>query len=228
MNIDLKTEYKLKIIRRIPRVVSEVLSAFRENAFLAGGSIRSILGDTQVKDWDIFVRKEYRAEIAESLEKENFFQPKARTISTDSADTIVMPLCEPIQIIHGFSFSGADDLISQFDFSVNAATLYCDLSGKYQFVFNYSFLHDTFHRVMRWIVSSENEDKESLDGLQKSLRLAREGFRVPRDSLVRMLIGGLKNAGVILSIDQMNIISEKIDQGGAYEIQDATESPKKE
>lgn len=133
----------LKVVGNIPRCVMDLLQ--NNKIYLAGGFIRSVLADEEIKDIDLFTESELKsAELCTDLAAVISGSGK---IETENAFTVVDTIMPDIQFIHRWTFNNPYDLIASFDFTIAQAAIWWE-NGEWRSVTSESFYDDLYHKQL--------------------------------------------------------------------------------
>jgi hypothetical protein len=179
---------------RLPVSVKKIMQTpeWKNNLFVGGGYLRSVVSGEPINDVDIFVKSKKDAELlAYSLCRQ-----KEDIVKTDNAYTIKGKL--PIQIIHRWIFEKPEDVSNSFDFTICCAVIYFD--DKFD-----SYCDDRFYidiASKRLVYRSPIRNEDAGGSMLRVLKYYQKGYRIPLDSLggvISRLVFGLDTSKVSIS-----------------------------
>lgn len=180
----------LWILRRLPKCVKDLMKQ-RRRTILAGGFIRSCIANEPIHDIDLFCESKDAAEVAaiKLAEKTGINlrgEPKTlhKIIHTDNAFTVLRNDCRPIQVIHRWTFSGAQDVVLSFDFTIARAALWNEKQqGRHVWrsISDDRFYADLAGKRLVYCQPIRNEDAGG--SLLRVLKFYQRGYRIPLESM---------------------------------------------
>jgi hypothetical protein len=167
-------------LKKMKKTIIDLLKAHPNQLFVAGGFIRSCISGDKINDIDIFApsaeiagnaARRLRHEEGRSIhESENAFTVRTRPVTT--------------QFIHRWTFATPTECIQSFDFTVAKAAIwwdgtawvsecderfYCDLAAK------------------RLVYCSPIREEEAGGSMLRVLKFYQRGYRIPMDSLAKVM-----------------------------------------
>jgi hypothetical protein len=203
------------VIKRLPKDVLDLLRLYKGRLFVAGGFIRACIANEKPRDIDLFCDSKELAELVAHRLK-----GKDNLISTCFAYTICRPLS--IQVIHRWLYDDPAELISQFDFTVVQAAIWCagNENGKASYK---SICVDRFYidiAAKRLVYVKPIRDEEPGGSAIRVLKYTARGYRVTLDSfgeVIARLVSGVDFA----KIHDPDAVGEIL-TGLLYEVDPAT------
>ena len=145
----------------------------KDAVMLAGGFIRTCIGNEKMTDVDLFTKSKESAELfALRLTKDN-----EKFIKTDNAFTIVCKV--PIQFIHRWSYNAPAEIIPSFDFTIARAVIWYD-GTDWQSLCDDRYYADL--AAKRLVYCCPNRVEEVGGSLLRVLKFYQKGYRIPLDS----------------------------------------------
>lgn len=169
------------LVTRLPLKLKEFLkSASGKNVIVAGGYIRSVITNEPVNDIDLFIAPEDESNLDFMVWKlsSNSLPP----IKTENAITLRENI--PIQIIHRWKFDTLDSTADSFDFTVCQAAFHFN-GEKWD-----SYCSDRYYSDLaakRLVYTSPKRIEEAGGSLLRVLKYYKKGFRIPVDSLAKVV-----------------------------------------
>lgn len=183
------------VVRRIPSDVRELVKL--RGLFVAGGLIRAVVAGEEVSDIDILAvsRTEARAAAEELVRQRG---PVARMFRTKNAFTVLQNGKTPVQFIHRWTFSAADELINSFDYTIAQAVVYFR-DMVWQSLLAETFYMDLAAKRLRYTSPVRHEDAGgSLLRMQKFIR---RGYSIAPEDMARViarLLSGVRDSRLAL------------------------------
>lgn len=177
-------------IRRLPKVVLDILKENPEKVFVSGGFVRSCVSGETVNDVDIFAPSKETAELlARRIANE-----KHLLIETDNAFT-VLGYKYTLQFIHRWSFQSPAECINSFDFTIAKAVIWDD-GKEYKSLIDDRFYIDLAAKRLVYCSPQRNEDAGG--SMLRLFKFYQRGYRAPLTTMAAVtarLIQGLENRG---------------------------------
>lgn len=167
-----------------------VLDLLNENVFLAGGAMRTLLLDEDIKDYDVFFRKQYEVpEARQKLVDEGFelvFECPEGKLFTYRKEWEPGPCGEPhimkVQLICN-EFGGPEDIINTFDFNAGR----CAMDNRNVYITD-QFIRDVMTKTLSlWRLTYP------VATLKRLVKYANKGYNINQVS--KEIVGELYNAG---------------------------------
>jgi hypothetical protein len=177
-------------LRRLPKVVMDILKENPGTVFVSGGFVRSCVSGEEVNDIDIFSSSEQSAELlARRISDENH-----HLIKTENAFT-VLGYKYTLQFIFRWSFKTPSECIESFDFTIAKAAIWDD--GKaYQSLIDERFYIDLAAKRLVYCCPQRNEDAGG--SMLRLFKFYQRGYRAPLSTMgavIARLIQKLENRG---------------------------------
>lgn len=169
----------------------DVETEFLEDAYIAGGSIRSMLLNEPVKDFDIFLRSNRLVDKIRAISNAAFISKNAVSVYKDGTQ---------IQIITN-SIDDPEKMIGEFDFTMNH-NYYCPVKDEL-------VVKDLVHIMLKQLVINKN-CRNKLGTLARITKFVNRGYSVP--SKIDMVMIGVD----ITKTDQIHTIEELIAESRMY------------
>ena len=190
-------------LRRTPRRVLELLKEKPGAVFVGGGFVRAVIANEPVNDIDLFTTdKDSATAAARFLLDLKEGQDAGRKIhATDNAFT-VKGLRMPVQIIHRWTYTTPEQLMTSFDFTIAMAGFWWEKTGedivvqgvdgttvttqvtkvgKWHSICDDHFYEDLAGKRLRYTSPQRNEDAGG--SMLRVLKFYQRGYRIPLDSL---------------------------------------------
>lgn len=195
-------------IRRMPAAVRELLKKNARRACVAGGFLRSCIANEAINDVDIFAaNKDHARAMAAELSVAMAFpgRPAIKVHVTDNAYTVLAKGITP-QIIHRWTFEDVMDVTPTFDFTIACAMVFwCDRLNRWE-----GFCAPTFYQDLaakRLVYRAPEREEEPGGSMLRVLKFYQRGYRIPLDSLARVMARCCKD---IYMADGEEIVSKII------------------
>jgi hypothetical protein len=198
------SDYDLLLaVRKLPRVLVELMKKYPGRIFVAGGYLRSVITSEQINDIDVFTDT---PELARACAGWVADEHKKKMIETNNAFTIYTRP-HPIQFIHRWTFSRPWECVQSFDFTIARAAIWWASTGT---LVDYaaktetpqgawcSTCDDEFYQDLaarRLVYCSPVRIEEAGGSLLRVLKFYQRGYRIPMDSLGAVLariVSGIK------------------------------------
>lgn len=159
----------------------DVRNFIKENpVYLAGGFIRSVLNNEEIKDIDLFTHDSVKAselsvELAESA--------GYNITVTENAHTVNYPQA-PVQFIHRWVFDNAYSLIASFDFTIAQAAVWFE-DGEWHSIAASSFYDDLGAKSLRYTFPYREEEPGG--SLLRVLKFLRRGYDISPENLAKVI-----------------------------------------
>lgn len=168
--------------------------------FLGGGFVRACVANEPANDVDLFV-----GSVTEGREAAVYLQSKTQGAvlhESDNAFTVRGGSLQlPVQVIHRWTYSSAEELVRSFDFTIAMAgvwwepvasaqdfmddatgtVMHVELGTGWKSVCDERFYEDLAARRLRYTSPARNEDAGG--SLLRVLKFYQRGYRIPLDSL---------------------------------------------
>lgn len=163
---------------------SEFKDEFLSEAYIAGGSIRSMIADEEVKDYDIFLRSDKLvARIRET---------KGLSYISDNAVSVYMGI-DQIQIITNFT-AHPSDMIDEFDFTMN--------QNFFDPIIETIVARDELSILTKQLVINKT-CRNKLGTLARISKFVARGFLVPSKTDMLMLGAAISQLSPITTIEEL-------------------------
>lgn len=147
---------------------------------VGGGFIRAIVAGEPVSDVDVFAdNAETVLTLLDELKKA---EPTAGVFTTPNATTFTTT--PPIQVVRKWTFTTAEQLLANFDFSIVCAVIWFDApSGAFQSACHADFYSDL---AAKRLVYTRN----GIPGgtIIRAMKYTAKGYRMPLESLAHLLV----------------------------------------
>jgi hypothetical protein len=168
-----------RIITMMPKDIRVLLE--RENVFLAGGAIRSLIAGEAVSDWDIFGPSTAQLEL---LGRRLAEDRKGVFHKSKNAFTIIAPPRIPVQFIHRWLYSEAGPLSESFDFTIARAVVW-HADGEWRSTCDALFYADLAAKRIRYMAPDRNEDAGG--SMLRAMKFAHRGYHIAPESLGKVM-----------------------------------------
>jgi len=161
-------------LRKLPKIVFNLMRNEKDNLMLAGGFIRTCIANEVQTDIDLFVKLKENAELyaRRLIEKEGYI------VSTDNAYTVVRK--PPIQFIQRWTYNAPADILPSFDFTIAKAVIWFD-GTNWQSLCDDRYYADLAAKRLTYCSPVRIEEVGS--SLLRVLKFYQKGYRIPLDSL---------------------------------------------
>ncbi len=179
-----------QVLRRTPKYVRALLEQNSARAFLAGGYIRALIAGEPPSDIDIFgPDKETLARWAKDIVVEA--SAVARLHETTNAFTVIFSNGrKPLQFIYRWTYSDAERLVNEFDFTIARAAIWHD-GLTWQSACDPRFYPDLAARRLVYCAPTRAEDAGG--SLMRVRKFLSRGYRIAPESLgacvARLMMG---------------------------------------
>lgn len=173
-------EHDLKwAVRRLPKNVRDLLVDHGQKLMLAGGYIRSVIMNEEVKDIDLFgPSKGYSEACAKALAGDGKIYESQYAFSV-----YTKPMT---QFIHRWSYEEPEVLIESFDFTIASAALwYCRVNQVWKSLCDDSYYEDLAAKRLVYRNPIRNEDAGG--SILRVLKFYQRGYRIPLDSFAAVI-----------------------------------------
>jgi hypothetical protein len=173
------------VLSRTPRDVCKLL---RKNPwlFLGGGFVRSVIANESVNDIDLFGPSKASLEL---IAKSFALERKARFHETDNAFTVLTPGRHPVQFIHRWVYSEAEQLLSDFDFTIAQAVIWWKPTvkdaGEWRSLVSDYYYPDLASRRLRYLAPSRAEDAGG--SVLRMRKFLARGYHIESNSLAKVI-----------------------------------------
>lgn len=179
-------------VQRLPLSLKAVMQeeSWKNNIFVGGGYLRSIVSNEPINDVDVFVKSEKDAELLAY----KLCNDKKDIVRTDNAYTIKGKMV--IQIIHRWLFQKPEDVSNSFDFTICCAVI--SFNGE---VFD-SFCDDRFYMDLaskRLVYKCPVRNEDAGGSMLRVLKYYQKGYRIPLDLLGNVI------ARLVKSVDEARV-----------------------
>ena len=177
------------LTKRLPRHLKTLLmdnpfGGYGGHLYLAGGSIRSILGGEKVSDYDIFGSSLAVLKHGEEVIKRKLADQGVKSVATQNAVTITASGVTPVQFITKWVYNFPVDLLREFDFTVAKAILYYNKDAKWVGVADENFYSDLAGKRLVYSGTGGTPGGSIL----RMVKLLRRGYGIQVDSLAKLLV----------------------------------------
>lgn len=166
------------VVTTLPRAVRNVLVAFPEQVFLAGGYIRSRISNTPVNDIDLIVGSKEAARFVTDILAGD------RKVWTSENAFTVLGGRPTVQVVHRWTFDSPEQAIDSFDFTIACAAVWHD-GHSWRSVCHEHYYADLAGK--RLVYLSPQREEEPGGSLLRVLKFYQKGFRIPLDSLAAVI-----------------------------------------
>ncbi len=177
-------------LRRLPKVVIEILKENPGEIFVSGGFIRSCVSGEKINDIDIFSPSKEKAElIARRISNNNH-----RLIKTDNAYT-VLGYKYTLQFIHRWTYGSPVECVDSFDFTIAKSAIWSN-GKEYQSIVDERFYIDLAAKRLSYCSPKRNEDAGG--SMLRLFKFYQKGYRAPLTtmaSVISRLIQDLRDQG---------------------------------
>lgn len=173
-------------IRRLPKDLKTVMMTIGPQVSIGGGYIRSCISGDEIVDIDLFVESNtIRDKVVEIL------KPKTKEVFRSKNAITILGYKYPIQIIHRWLYAKPEDILSDFDFSVACAVMWCDkipenlMSVKGEFEGWHGRVHEYYYQDLaakRLRYLSPDRDEDVGGSVLRVLKYYRKGYNIDLES----------------------------------------------
>lgn len=178
-----------RVVRFIPRDVRELMKT--HNLFLAGGAIRSIVANEEIRDFDLFGSS--RASLSAAASDLEHTRKGVKVHKTDNAITLVSPGRAPVQFITRWTYDSAEPLTDNFDFTVCSAVVWygviesggmfaLDKMGWQSYV-QPGFYEDLAAKRLRYSARPASRDDAPGGSILRVQKMLKRGYDISPESL---------------------------------------------
>jgi len=189
------------VLRRAPKCVVQLMESDKR-AMLAGGFIRACVANEEPQDVDLFAPDADTAGLYARL----LAGDKGTVWTSANAHTVRRPdAALPIQVIHRWAYSTAEELAESFDFTVAKSVVWCG-SGRDAATHRAEWMstaHPDFYADLaarRLVYTSPKRNEDAGGSLLRVLKFYQRGYRIPLDSMgavVARLVGSVKDIDLV-------------------------------
>lgn len=177
-------------VRRLPKIIIDMLKENPNTVFVSGGYIRSCIAQEKVNDIDIFSQSKEKAELlARRISDE-----KHHLITTDNAFT-VLGYKHTIQFIHRWSYETVQQCVESFDFTIAKTAIWSD-GTDFKSIADDRFYVDLASKRLTYCKPQRNEDAGG--SMLRLFKFYQKGYRAPLTTMgdvVARLIDGIEDRG---------------------------------
>lgn len=169
------------VIAMLPKDIIELM---RKNpVYLAGGYLRAKISGEPVNDIDLLSDA---ADTCGTLAKALAFERKGECFRTKNAYTVIAPPRTPVQFIHRWTFTGANEMLASFDFTIAKAAIWFDRDTvAWKSLVGSTFYEDLAARRLVYTFPHRNEDAGgSLLRVQKFLN---RGYHISPEEFAKVI-----------------------------------------
>jgi len=158
-----------KCLNRLPTEVYELLKRYPNELILAGGFIRSTLADERIRDIDLFISKNRKAQIISKTFKEI-------VLTTENSYSIKLQKVPQIQICFCWKFTSPKELLNSFDFSICKAAIYHN-GNEFLSICSSFFYPDINNKILRPLAKQKVDVKTFQKSIVRSAKFFELGYR---------------------------------------------------
>ena len=190
------SDYDLLLaVRKLPRILIELMKKYPGRIFVAGGYLRSVITGDSISDIDVFTDTPILARACAGWVAQ---ESKKKLIETKNALTIYTRP-HPIQFIHRWTFKKPEECVQSFDFTIARAAIWWASTGTlvdnvaktetpqgvWRSTCDERFYPDLAAR--RLVYCSPVRIEEAGGSMLRVLKFYSRGFRIPIDSLAAVM-----------------------------------------
>lgn len=180
-----------RVVGALPRKVRTVLEEKGSEVCVAGGFVRAVVAGERPSDVDLFVPSPTKAvELREALvgEDGHFFETPFAYSATIGGQLV--------QVIHRWTFCGAEEILASFDFSVARAAVWSYGPGSWDGAVSENFYRDLASKRLRYMLADERRlDIEAGGTLLRTAKYLRRGYSISPEDLAKVALHASHAAG---------------------------------
>lgn len=151
----------------------------KTQVFVAGGCIRDLITDSNVKDYDVFCTS---IDVCEETVEDLIKIGAVQTSTFDKYTNLSLNGLN-IQIIKSFVYNNADEVINSFDFSICQGIVFLVLNEDKKFITTFKcspfFFEDVLTKRLRI-----NKITFAMDSLRRAFKFAERGYKPCKETLL--------------------------------------------
>jgi hypothetical protein len=184
----LKQADATKVLNALPGFVTRLIES---GFYLAGGSIRAIINNEAVADYDMFGQTDEQI-VQAAMALSN--QYGAKLVKTLNAITVRIDGFPPVQFILPWKFTSPQACMNNFDFTICRAVLFADTATRsgdpieppdFDTACDRRFYHDTAEKIL-WYCQPQREEDSAGSFLRVQKFIAR-GYKIAPLQLAKLL-----------------------------------------
>lgn len=200
--VPLDEELVIECVAKLPEYINDRMREWGPHLILAGGFIRDTLLGVTPKDVDLFTQENLAATLSSNYSGREQSRG-AYNVPEVAGNSRFAPTTSFYQFIYRFQFSGPEDLLDQFDYSITRAAIWYDHQDKaWQ-----GTCWDTWYRDIaskRLVFLDRRMEPEAILRL---LKFTARGYSIDTASLGRVLTSmvGSVPSGLGVDLDKLEI-----------------------
>lgn len=175
---ELGTKHVTRIVRHLPKEISTLLIKEKENCYLAGGALRSILVGEKPNDWDFYFQNESSMTrvgivinpVSVSISK------FCKTLKTKDGSLIQL-----VSVVYG----KPEEVLEKFDFSICKIILWYASGKGWKALVGTGFFEDLAVKRLRYVAPKGHPHAGS--SLLRTRKFLARGYHLPVESLAKIL-----------------------------------------
>jgi len=194
----------LRITRRLPSEVVDVLKAYPEEVFLTGGFIRSVVAGEVINDIDLIVKDIHVAGVvAGQLQGSS----KKKVVKTDNAYTITR-FRPAVQVIHRWTYDSAAACLAEFDFTIACSALWWAEKANGGKGAWFSLCHSDFYADLaakRLVYLAPKRHEDAGGSMLRLLKFYRRGYTAPLTTVAGVItrtVAGVQDRALVRWADE--------------------------
>jgi len=205
ITIDMNETDLYNAVLLLPDKIVHFLKVNSNKAYLAGGYLRSVIGNEPISDYDIFFSYD-KANLQSHLHTWSPSADLAGIEETENSFLIPKRLdCPPIQFIWRWKFTDAKDLIDKFDFTIAKAVIWYNGSDWCGLVC------DTYYQDLaakRIVYSSGVPGNEGAGHIARLLKFIARGYSIGPNDLANILTWSISSIKCLGEVDRSALKAE--------------------